>query len=189
MNGENPTALVLSCSLNPESNSALLAREARRALSSDGAPVELVDLREFALPPCDGDAAYDHPNVKALKAKIDAADAVLIASPIYNYDTSSTAKNVIELTGSAWQDKVVGVLCAAGGSRAYLSPTGLINSLMYDFRCHIVPRFVYATRADFDGDAIRSADIRERIGQLVRETVRLARGLALADAPVAEPAD
>jgi len=189
LNGDNPTVLVLSCSLNPDSNSALLAREARRALASAGVPVTLVDLRERDLPPCDGDAAYDHPETQRLKREIDAADAILIASPVYNYDTSATAKNVVELTGGAWQDKVVGVLCAAGGSRAYLSPAGLINSLMYDFRCHIVPRFVYATRADFDGDAIGSADIRERIGKLVRETVRLARGLALADAPVAEPAD
>jgi len=177
LNVENPTVLVLSCSLNPESNSALLAQAAQRALLDDGVPAELVDLRTLELPPCDGDTAYDHPDAKALKGKIDAADAILIASPVYNYDTSAATKNVVELTGSAWEGKAVGILCAAGGSRAYMAPTSLANSLMYDFRCHITPRFVYATRGDFDGDEIDSSGLRERIGQLTRATA------------VAEPAD
>jgi hypothetical protein len=48
---------------------------------------------------------------------------------------------------------------------------------MLDFRCLIVPRFVYATGKDFDGDALSSETIRERLGQLCQETVRIARAL------------
>ncbi len=52
---------------------------------------------------------------------------------------------MIELAGSAWEDKIVGFLCAAGGMSSYMSVMAYANSLMLDFRCVIIPRFVYAT--------------------------------------------
>ena len=61
---------------------------------------------------------------------------------------------MIELTGSAWEDKIVGFLCAAGGMGSYMSVMAYANSLMLDFRCVIIPRFVFATGEGFDGDNI-----------------------------------
>lgn len=40
---------------------------------------------------------------------------VLVAAPIYNFDVSAAIKNLVEQTGRAWTDKVVGFLCSAGG--------------------------------------------------------------------------
>ena len=76
----------------------------------------------------------------------------MIATPIYNYNVSSSAKNLVELTGKAWTDKVVGFLCAAGGRGSYMGCMGLANSLMLDFRSLILPRFVYATGDPFAGE-------------------------------------
>ena len=70
---------------------------------------------------------------------------MIVAAPVYNYDVSASAKNMIELTGNAWEDKMVGFLCAAGGMSSYMSVMAYANSLMLDFRCVIIPRFVYAT--------------------------------------------
>ena len=39
---------------------------------------------------------------------------IVLATPVYNYHVSAATKNLIELTGSAWEDKLVGFLCAAG---------------------------------------------------------------------------
>ena len=47
---------------------------------------------------------------------IEAARVIIVATPIYNYDANAAAKNLVELTGSAWEDKTVGFLCAAGGA-------------------------------------------------------------------------
>jgi len=58
-----------------------------------------------------------------------------------------------------------------------MSVMSLANSLMLDFRCLIVPRFVYATGGDFAGDEVGSAKIKDRVGQLAREAVRLARAV------------
>ena len=69
--------------------------------------MQFVDMRELPLPFCDGDAAYAHPHVTTIKTAIQQADAVVIASPIYNYDFNAVAKNLLELTGRVWLGKVV----------------------------------------------------------------------------------
>src|ERR1041385_5978030 len=137
--------VVISASLNADSNSRILAREAKRVLEQEGQEVSLIDLRDHPRPLCDGGAAYGHPNVARIAGQLRLADAVLIATPIYNYHGPAAVKNLIELTGRAWENKVVGFLCAAGGLGSYMSIMGLANSLMLDFRTVIVPRFVYAT--------------------------------------------
>lgn len=169
--------LVVSCSLNPASRSHTLALSAGEALGAIGAPHELLDLREWDLPICDGKACYDHPSIVPVTDRVAAAAAILIASPVYNYDLNAAVKNFVELTGQAWGEKPVGFLCAAGGHRSYMSPIGLANSLMFDFRCHIVPRYVYATKDDFTAGREASADLAGRIRQLAQATVDLAAAL------------
>jgi FMN reductase len=175
---DGPRLLVVGASLNPNSASYRLAEAAVDAAGRAGAKATLLDLRKWALPLCDGDESYSHPAVEKITRLIQEADAVLLAGPVYNYDLNAAAKNLIELTGSAWNEKLVGFLCAAGGKSSYMSPIGLANSLMFDFRSWIVPRFVYATRTDFDGNRSPSPQIIERIELLARETVKMARALA-----------
>src|ERR1700694_145423 len=103
------------------------------------------------------------PGSKKLSAAIEAADGILIAAPVYNYDVAAAAKNMIELTGSSWEEKVVGFLCAAGGNSSYMAVMAYANSLMLDFRTVIIPRFVYATGNAFDGDKISDPKVRNRI--------------------------
>ena len=141
------------------------------------ADVSLFDLAESPLPPCDGATAYGDSNVQQLSGLIENADAVLIASPVYNYDVNSAAKNAVELTGRAWTGKVVGMMLAAGGQGSYMSGMGLANSLMLDFRCLIVPRFIYATGESFEGEQLADESIQERVHILVDDTLRLVRGL------------
>jgi FMN reductase len=172
--------LILSSSLNATSNSRLLAREAWRILAESGKEVEWVDLRDHPLPLCDGAGAYEHPEVLRLGARLRAADAIIVAAPIYNYDVNAAVKNAIELTGDAWENKVVGFLCAAGGMASFMSIMALANSLMLDFRSVIVPRFVYATRDAFSSDDISDEGVRARVKELALATARLARAVKAA---------
>ncbi len=167
--------LIISASLGADSNSRLLAQEAARALSADGVAAELIDLRDHPLPFCDGDTAYGHPGVAPLRAKVAAAGAIIVATPIYNYDVNAAVKNVVELTGKAWENKPVAFLCAAGGKSSYMAIMALANSLMLDFRCLIVPRFVYATGADFADGRVTNPEQVRRVEQLVQATVRLTK--------------
>ena len=169
--------LVISCSLNPKSRSRLLAQAARDAFAERSESVEFVDLQEFSLPFCDGNVAYGDPNAVRLSALGEAADAVLIATPVYNFSVSAATKNLVELTGGSWAGKPVGMLLAAGGPGSYMSGMGLANSLMLDFRCLVIPRFVYAGPKAFADNRIVDPAVIGRIDELVAELARVARAL------------
>jgi FMN reductase len=126
---------------------------------------------------CDADVCYNHPAAKNITAAIERADGIMVATPVYNYDVSAAAKNMVELTGSAWEDKVVGFLCAAGGMGSYMSVMSFANSLMLDFRCLIIPRFVYATGDSFNGDKRADTKLAKRIEQVAAELVRVTKGV------------
>ena len=101
-----------------------------------------------------------------------------MAIPIYNYNVSSGAKNIIELGGKMLYDKVFGFICAAGGKSSYMSIMSFASSLMIDYRCFIIPKFVYALKSDFDGDEITSSDIKERISELGNDLIRISEALS-----------
>ena len=172
-----PKYVVVSCSGNPSSNSRKLGRAAFSYLEKAGVDCEWLDLAELDLPLCDANACYAHPSARKLSATIKAADGVLVAAPVYNYDVSASAKNMIELTGSAWEDKIVGFLCAAGGMSSYMSVMAYANSLMLDFRCVILPRFVYATGDVFDDDQLTDSKIVARVEQVAAELIRFTSAL------------
>lgn len=177
--------LLISCSLNPESRSRLLARAAHSRLVEGDEPVEFVDLQNVPLPLCDGGATYGDANARRLSELGSQADAILLAAPVYNYSASAAAKNLVELTGRSWTGKVVGLLFAAGGQSSYMSGLSLANSLMLDFRCLVLPRYLYAEGGDFADGVIASQEVNRRLAELVDEVVRVSR--ALRDAPAAEP--
>ncbi len=163
--------LIIACSKREQSNSRLLAEAAQRAVKSLGHEVELVHLKEYPLPFCDGETAYSDPNVAILAEKIVQAEGVLLACPIYNYSINAMLKNMIELTGQNWQEKVVGFLCAAGGTSSYMSIMGIASSMMLDFRCLILPKFVYATGESFEGNRINDENVEQRIVELSRSLI------------------
>lgn len=172
-----PKFLVVSTSGNPDSNSRRMGRIAFAHLQKQEVDPEWLDLREMDLPICDADACYGTPGAQKLSQAIRRADGILVAAPVYNFDVSASAKNMIELTGQAWENKVAGFLCAAGGMSSYMSVMAYANSLMLDFRTVIIPRFVYATGSAFDGDTPTDPRIVERIEQVADELVRFTKAL------------
>ncbi|MFB3042458.1 MAG: NADPH-dependent FMN reductase [Candidatus Poribacteria bacterium] len=174
--------VVISCSLDLRSRSYVLARQAVDDLEKMGVDVRLYDLREYKLPLSDVDSARQTPAAETLEAAISEACAIIMAVPIYNFYANAAAKNLVELVGGAWNNKLVGFMCVAGGRSSYMAVMSLANSLMLDFRCLIVPRFVYATGDDFENDqteemSIGSDDVRARVTELAETTVRLAQAI------------
>ena len=169
--------LVISTSLNPESRSRIMAHAAKSFLDQRSVDSQILDLAKMSLPACDGATCYGHEDSVAATDAIQDANGILLASPIYNYDFSASAKNLIEITGKAWTEKVVGFLCAAGGQGSFMAPMGIANSLMLDFRSLILPRFVYATGEAFAGNQIAEPDCEQRIKQLVDQLVKVTEAL------------
>ena len=180
--------LVISCSLNPESRSAKLAHDAVAFLKSKGQSVDFIDLRNYRLPLANGhdQSAYDNPQVKELHDRIAKAQAVIIASPIYNYAVAASTKNLVDLTthphkniltGKAWRNKVVGFMGASGGQGSLLAFFPFLNSLMMDSQVVVVPTFVMASSSDFNDKGEVSSDIKQRIEELSSATVKFAQAL------------
>jgi len=164
--------LVISTSLNTESKSRIMAKEVFDELAKRE-KVKFIDLKDYPLPMCDGGACYADSNVQELTNLIGNARCVLMAAPVYNYYLSAAAKNLIELSGRAWTDKLVGFLCAAGGRSSYMSVMNVANSLMLDFRCLVIPRFVYADGSSFQADQITDPKLQKRIVELADTARRL----------------
>ena len=178
-----PTIAIISCSLHPASRSYVLAQEALVAVQQTGATAALYDLRTLELGFADATTAHKTPDAITIIEAIRNANAVILAMPIYNYDVNAAAKNLLEIGLRAWDRKVVSFLCVAGGRSSYMSAMGVANSLMLDFRCLIVPRFVYATGADFGDDRtatmhVAAEEIQRRVVEVALVTVELAQAVA-----------
>src|SRR5436305_1088515 len=172
-----PKYLVVSTSGNPDSNSRRMGRIAFHRLENAKVECAWLDISQLDLPLCDADACYAQPSAQQVRGAIKAADGILVATPVYNYDVSAAAKNMVELTGKAWEDKVVGFLCAAGGMSSYMSVMAFATSLMLDFRSVIIPRFVYATGRAFEGGELKDKEVGERIEELADELIWFTKAL------------
>lgn len=165
--------LVISCSYNPASRSRALAEITFEHLQRHAPSSEFVNLPGLNLPLCDGGAAYGAPGVSEIGKKIEQARGIILAAPIYNYDLNAATKNLLEMTGRAWSDKVVGFICAAGGHGSYMSVMPFANSLMLDFRCLIIPRFIYAPPAESSDEMFGDLALGKRADELARDLVRI----------------
>uniref|UniRef100_A0AAU2JJM2 NAD(P)H-dependent oxidoreductase n=1 Tax=Streptomyces sp. NBC_00049 TaxID=2903617 RepID=A0AAU2JJM2_9ACTN len=101
--GEHPRGslrvLVLSGSSRSGSVNARLASLVAGLVVRAGAVAELVTLGEFAMPHYDGDVEADEGlpgGAMALCARIEAAQALVIASPEYNASVPGVLKNAID---------------------------------------------------------------------------------------------
>jgi NAD(P)H-dependent FMN reductase len=168
---------IISSSLSSDSKSRVLAKEALEAAQRLAIEARVVDLRDFPLALCDGEESFNHPNVAELTSLLREASAVILASPVYNYDVSAALKNMVEHVGSELTEKVVGFIGAAGGQRSYMAPLQFLNSLMLDFRSLIVPRFVYAGSDAVKDGSIEEEGLGERIKELVLHTHQLAEAI------------
>ena len=169
--------LVISTGLRNKGNSWAMGNHLCNWLESNEQQTELLALRNHDIRFCDGKTYLKHPTTKLFCDKVKSADGLVISTPVYNYDANAAAKNFIELTGKAWENKTVGFLCAAGGEKSYMSIMSLANSLMLDFRCIIIPRFVYASGGVFNGGAIIDDGVKQRIDELAAEMIRFTTSL------------
>ncbi len=171
---------ILNTNLAPAGKLAYLAETLAAYLAEDGHETGVYHLGKLDLPACDGYHCYRNEKTISLAAELAGADAILLVSPVYNYDLNSAAKNLIELTGASWEGKAVGLVCQAGADRSYLSPLAFLNSLTVDYRCLVSPRYVYVTRADYEGGEIlpEGSGILKRLRFLTRELPVLAEAAA-----------
>jgi multimeric flavodoxin WrbA len=132
--------LILKGSPREQGNSALLADEAARAAVEAGVKVENIYLHNLDIRPCDACELCNDGNcvieddMQVIYPKLMAADAILLASPIYWFTFSAQLKLCIDrwygFRGNRWKDllnKEFGLILTYGDTDLYTS--GAINAI------------------------------------------------------------
>lgn len=122
--------LAFAASVRRGSLNRRLVELAARHAQAEGAQVDLADFRAFDMPLYDGDLNEREglpPGARELARRIEAADALLMATPEYNYSIAGPLKNAIDWVSRArpmpWRGKSIYLLSASP------SPMGGIRGL------------------------------------------------------------
>lgn len=175
MNGSDIHVLGIAGSLRERSYNKAAIRAAAE-LAPDGMTVEACDLRGIPLYDDDLRQAEGYPEaVQTLREKMRAADAVLIATPEYNYSMPGVLKNAIDWASrppdQPFDGKPVAIMSAApgrlGGVRAqyHLRQSFVfLNALVMN-----KPEVMIANARDmFDDDlALTDAATRDMVAKLM----------------------
>jgi chromate reductase, NAD(P)H dehydrogenase (quinone) len=122
--------LAFAASMRAASLNRKLVRLAAEIARAEGAEVDLADFRELAMPLYDGDMEEQAglpPGALELKRRVEAAEAILISSPEYNFSIPGTLKNAIDWVSRArpmpWRGRSIYLMSASP------SPMGGIRGL------------------------------------------------------------
>ena len=178
----NKLILIFKGSPREKGNSSILADKAAEGAKSVGAQVEIYSLHRMDIRPCDGCDVCQETGVCVLKddmqvlyPRLQAADAIVIASPIYWFTISAQTKlfidrwyALISSEGSSLQGKQFGVLLTYGDSDPYIS--GAINAIhtfqsMFRYLKADLAEIIYGT-ANKEGDILNQPELLNRAFQL-----------------------
>jgi len=168
-----PTHVAGVCgSLREESVSRVALRLALAAAENAGATTDLVDLREVSLPLFDADRR-DAGDAPELRERLRAADAMVLATPVYHGSYGSPLKTALDYAGfDEFEEKTVGLLAVSGGQFP-VTALDHLRSVMRSLDAWVLPHQAAVPRsrdAVVDGE-LADDDLRERVETLGRRVV------------------
>lgn len=180
--------VAVSGSLHSPSKTTALVRELLAAFAAalgEHAEVEtqLIELSAIG-PEFTGALRREElgPSAEAALRRIESADLLIVASPVYRASFTGLFKHVFDFVGQYALIDTPVLLAATGGSdRHALIIEHQFRPLFSFFQALTLPIGVYASEADFVGGRIESAALRDRIAQAVD------RGLPVVRSTVAGP--
>jgi len=145
------TALVVSSALKPGSKTLTAARIVQWRLETDGFTVDLADLAATPLRPwCDVDASLESENVRTMVRRIKRAALVAICFPVSERYSHFAVENFVKVTSEGWKQKVVTFVANADGDYSSRATMPMVNSLIVDHQCLIVPQFLQLVPDSYD---------------------------------------
>ena len=133
---------------------------------------EVIDLRDVKLSFCDGRPLSEYTDdTPQVVAKIQAADAYIIGTPIYRGSYTGSLKNLLDhVPVEAMMGKVAGLIATAATDHHYLSIDQELRPVLMWFNVHLVPGSVYVRSNQLQGNTISDEQIHEHL-RLLGEAV------------------
>jgi FMN reductase len=160
------------------------------AVLRPGTVVDVVNLADADVEMCDGRKLEEYgASTQKAVGTISAADAVLIASPIYRATYPGVLKNFLDqLPVDALMNKPVGIVSMGGSPHHYLAVDSHLRLVLAWFGALSMPTAVYLTGKDFTEGKLSSEtaekDLRTLAEALV-ETAEALKGKNLGPTPLA----
>ncbi len=162
-------------SLRDESYTRIALEHALDAASAAGATTELLDLREWDLPVYDADAD-DAGAADSFRARVRAADSLLLGTPMYHGSYASPLKTAIDYCGfDEIEKKTVGLLAVSGGSFP-ITALEHLRSVCRSLDAWVIPHQAAVPNASshIEDGAFVDASLEDRVVTLGEEAVRFA---------------
>jgi NAD(P)H-dependent FMN reductase len=164
---------------------------AQAAVAHPGVMTELVDLGAFRVSFADGrplDAYED--DTATVVAKLQSADAVLLATPVYRATFTGALKNLLDLTPlEALQNKPVGIVAMGATLHHYLGADWQLRAVLSWFGALTLPTSVYLDSSHFSDGRLTDEGRKSDLGQLCAGLLNLAltERKSLGPPPLAAP--
>lgn len=160
--------LVVSGSPSKPSGTRAVLDAIGRHLSSSGASVDTLDLAETPLPPFNPETSYKADGYAVLRARVEAADVLLLGSPDYHGSYSSTLKNFLDHFWQEYAGKLFGTLIASYDKG--LTATDHLRTIARQCYAWTMPYAVtFADKADVKDGQIISEAFQQRVEMFARD--------------------
>lgn len=175
--------LAFSGSLRTASWNRKALQLAKRFAAGAGADVVEIDLRELNLPIYDQDIENKGlpESVLRLKAAVESADVLLIASPEYNYGVSGALKNALDWAsrqGNSWSGKWAAIFGASDGIVGTLRGQFQLRHILTSLNVFVAPQpqvFFRKAQELFDSSgSLNDQKLNDQLRKLVVQTIETA---------------
>ncbi len=180
MAGNTKLLMLVGAATPPGRLAAAIGFAAEEAAASvEDVAVDILNLAETPVEICDGRAldAYGEATRQAIQ-RIAAAEAVLIAAPVYRASFPGVLKNLLDIAPvEALHNKPVGILAMGGSPHHYLAVDTQLRAVLGWFGALVAPTGVYVTGGDFKDGQLASETARTDLAALTATLIMLARAL------------
>ena len=165
--------VAIAGSLREQSYTRYALEHALRSVEEAGGTGELLDLREFDLPPLNADEDEQGDSARFTE-RVREADSVLLGTPMYHGSYSGVLKNAVDHCGfDEFEHKTVGLLAVAGGSFPVTALEHL-RSVCRALDAWVIPHQAAIPNAygKFEGGKLVDESIADRVAVLGKRAVQ-----------------
>ncbi len=178
--GESLRIVGICGSLRPGSYTRRAVQVALSGAAELGAETELIDLAAYDLVFCDGvgDESTYPEDVIRLRRAVQAAQGIILGTPVYHDSFSGVLKNALDLTGfREFEGKLIGLVGVAGGRGGALNALDGLRTVGRVLHAWVIPEQVSIPEVGkvFDSAGnLKDADVQRRLVEVGRQVTRFA---------------